>query len=290
MKKKFSDKIVPQKLEINDTTGKYEALQKQVAALLAKQEKLTLAKELAEAAVLAKSEFLANMSHDLRTPLHAILSYARFGIDKIDRIDKGKIVKYFSNIEESGKKLQEMLNKIVDLSKLEAGKMVFQMHSSSLGLVVQAIINEHRNTLTARGVAVSMEIPHDLNPVVCDNNKISQVMSTLFENAMYHAPDGSTITVTLANRFPRESGSNPALELRFRDCRTDAAPQAAITDFESYIKMERTKTGIGGNGINLAIAYEIIKFHKGAIRVENNPEGGATYSFTLPINRSDKPC
>lgn len=288
MAEKSTDKLGDQHFEDDDWANRYQLLQEQLQVMTAKQEKLMQAQAATEAALTAKSEFLANMSHDLRTPLHAILSYARFGIDKIDKIDKEKIVKYFSNIEESGKKLQEMLNKIVDLSKLEAGKMVFQLHSSNLGLIVQALVTEYAEIPNTKGIEVKTEIPDDLTPVVCDSNRITQVMRTLFQNAVSHAPEGSTVRVSLANRFHTDSESIAGLELCFEDNRADLAPQEAVDDFETFIKKERTKTGITGNGINLSIAYEIVKFHKGGFQVANLPGGGTSYSFTLPVHRSDE--
>ena len=100
------------------------------------------AKEAAEAANIAKSEFLANMSHELRTPLHGILSFSKFGITKMGRVKEEKLLHYFNRIRTSGKLLLDLVNDLLDLSKLESGKIDFEYTEADLYQLVKRVMNE----------------------------------------------------------------------------------------------------------------------------------------------------
>ncbi len=260
----------------------YQSLRELYEDLWQKNQDLLQAKQKAETAVAAKTEFLANMSHDLRTPLHAILSYSRFGIDKIEKIDKSKIIKYFRNIEESGKKLQEMLNKIVDLSKLESGKMSFQMYSINLSLVVQSLLKENQGILQTKKIKVDTSIPEHTSPVHCDQNKITQVMNSLFKNLLYHSPEGDEVRIAIEEEHPAGY-----MKISFKDRRTDPLSVEIVENFDAYIEKIRIKTGTDFEGIGLAIAYEIIKHHNGQLTARNRKNGGVEYSFTLPFHQNE---
>lgn len=260
-----------------DIPENYDDLRQQYQVLLSRFQEVLLALEIAESAKMAKSTLIANISHDLRTPLHAILSYSRFGIDKITRIDTEKIIKYFKNIEESGKKLQEMLNQIVDLSKLESGKMAFQMHSSNLLPMVQSMLSENKALLDSKQIKAKVETSGQVGTVICDQNKMIQVMSVLLSNAVWYAPEESNVTISIRNKDAQTVG------VSFHDHRKEPLPRIATENIEAYIEQEKIKPGIGTRGIGLAIANEIVKIHKGSLMAENKDTGGSVVWITLPL-------
>ena len=265
----------------------YQTLKQQFEDLQKTSRTLEMALERAESTVASQSEFLASMSHDLRTPLHAILSYSRFGVDKIDRVDKEKIVKYFRSIEESGKKLQEMLNQIVDLAKLESGKMAFQMYTINLNLIVAALLKDHRQNLDKKNLSIKTSFPEETNLVSCDQNKIGQVMNSLLNNAIHYSPEAETIHITIENSPPSQATPEQAVKISFQDQREERIPQEIVENFSIFIDQERKKTGGRVNGINLAIAYEIIKHHHGSMQAQNCNPRGVSYLFTLPLNQPE---
>lgn len=256
----------------DDLASEVERLKKREFELLKDLESAT-------AAGLAKSEFIANISHDLRTPLHAILSYSRFGMNKIDRVDKEKIIKYFIQIEKSGIKLQHMLDKLVDLSKLESGRMVFHTYTCKLSAIVQSLKIELSQPLQKKRLNLKVEIG-DIDSVSCDQNKIALVMHTLLDNAIENAPEGSQITITVA-ACGNESIVATELKICFKDQRIDPLPQELISDIESYLHKEKIKLGSGDLGVNLAICNEIVKQHRGRLWAERAGDG-SLFCFSLP--------
>jgi PAS domain S-box-containing protein len=248
------------------------------------------AKEAAEAANIAKSEFLSNISHELRTPMHHILGYARFGVDKIDRIDKEKTLFYFSRILKSGDSLLFLLNNLLDLSKLESGKMKFEMSQNDLKNIVYIVIKEFNSAIVKKGVVLSIKESLLPTTVFCDFNKIAQVIRNLLSNAIIYTAKDKGISISfelseipLVNRHS-ELKMIPAVITSVKDQGVGIPDAELDTVFDKFIQSSKTNTGAGGTGLGLAICKEIVEAHKGIIWAENNAEEGSTVNFLLPIN------
>ncbi|MBU3915687.1 response regulator [bacterium] len=241
------------------------------------------AKEVAEEANRAKSEFLANMSHELRTPMHGVLSYAQLGIANINQINKDKTLDYFKKIETSGNRLLLLLNNLLDLSQMEAGKAIYQMSKNNLLLITNAVLTRLKDTLDSKHQVLEI-IKTDANTeLVCDSERIGQVMQNLISNAIKFSPEDKKIRISFENeKIQLNSIVVPAVKVIVDDQGVGIPEGEFDSVFDKFIQSSRTRTGAGGTGLGLAICYEIVKSHQGKIKVQNNPENGARFTVVLP--------
>ncbi|MBU2645008.1 PAS domain-containing sensor histidine kinase [bacterium] len=287
--------VVFQHYDISDRKRAEDALQKAYGELEQEVKKRTAdyqkAKEEAELASSLKSEFLANISHELRTPMHHILNYSKYGIEKLNRSSLDKLQHYFTQIRISGERLLILLNNLLDLSKLESGREDFEMQNTDLASMVENLIPEFSFSATEKSISLDMEKPGFSTNVACEAFRIGQVLRNLISNAIQYTPARRSITISFE---PAEltTGSNramattaPAIMVRIKD-EGIGIPEAELdTIFDKFIQSSKTKTGAGGTGLGLAIGKEIIEAHHGKIWAENNPTGGATFCFVLPIDQ-----
>jgi signal transduction histidine kinase len=262
------------KLLAEESKEELERLNKQLATSVRKAN--LLAQE-AMVANQAKSEFLANMSHELRTPLHSILSFASFGTKKYAGAKPQKLLDYFNRIKRSGQTLLELLNDLLDLAKLESGKAMFAFEPSDLGILVRTVTNELDTLLSERNLSIRHERSKFDGQVALDAERIKQVLRNLLNNAIKFSPEGGTIDVAVCC----VAGS-----VRVSVCdQGPGIPQDELEAvFDKFIQSSKTKTGAGGTGLGLAICLEIVTAHKGRIWAQNRPEGGAVFSFEIPLS------
>ena len=258
-----------------------ELVEKQTADLIA-------AKDEAERANQFKNEFLANMSHELRTPMHAILSFAGIGVEKIDSASKEKLLHYFSSIKKSSKRLMVLLNDLLDLSKMEAGRMEFNQQNYDLKLVVKTALNEleeliHKKSLTLEVVADAID-----TMVYIDTDKMLQVMRNLLSNAIKFSSEGQSIRISFSeSNLPighrhSDTGTVPAISISVSDQGIGIPEDELATIFDKFVQSSKTRSGAGGTGLGLAICKEIVEGHNGSIQALNNPEGGTVFTLSIP--------
>lgn len=259
-------------------------LERQIAI---RTEELNRAKEQAEKANQLKSEFLANISHELRTPMHAILNYSKYGIEKSGKTDTAKNLHYFRNIRTSGERLMNLLNNLLDLSKLEAGKEVYRMAETDVYRVAVDAIEEFKGIWAKKSIHIVRTNSASSTVILCDEYKIGQVLRNLLSNAIRFSPEGGEISISFGSDVIRkEDRSVNALKVAISD-NGQGIPEDELQDvFEKFTQSSRTKTGAGGTGLGLAICKEIISAHRGIIWAENNASGGARFSFLLPFETS----
>ncbi|KAA3615546.1 MAG: sensor histidine kinase [Calditrichaeota bacterium] len=266
------------------------ALEKEIQVRNETAIRLRKAKEEADEANRTKSEFLANMSHEIRTPMHAILSYSRFGIRKIDTASSEKLHDYFKNINLSGTRLMTFLNDLLDLSKLEAGKMTYHFAEHDLFTIIKTVELEFAALMRERTQDFQLSIPKSLPLIILDRNRITQVISNLVSNAIKFSPDYKTIYISVEELPLLNAGkSSTALQVRVTDEGIGLPDDELEVIFEKFIQSRKTKTGAGGTGLGLSICKEIIVAHKGKIWAERNPEGqGSSFVFTIPQKSKTK--
>jgi signal transduction histidine kinase len=245
------------------------------------------AKQSAEAANMAKSEFLANISHELRTPMHGIISFAKFGLTKKNPTPE-KIQDYFTNINISAQRLLGLLNDLLDLSKLEAGKMGLDMAEQDLVQTVEAIVRPMEALAAQNELRLRIEVSTPETLVEMDAARIGQLVQNLLGNALRFGKKGTEVTLTIGDaelasgRRRADRQRLPAIELIVAD-RGPGIPEGELeTIFEKFIQSSKTKTGAGGTGLGLAICREIAILHYGEITARNRPEGGAEFVLRLP--------
>ena len=252
------------------------------------------AKEEAEIANIAKSEFLANISHELRTPMHGILSFSKFGIDKLDKISEEKKLDYFKKIRTSGERLMILLDNLLDLSKLEAGKEVYKMESINILQVVEDVVSERESIWKEKKLEIKTDESLASTTIRCDKRKVEQVIRNLLSNAIKFTPKDKHVAISMSSgelQLGQRSTDKKvvsALIVSVKDEGVGIPENELESVFDKFIQSSKTKTGAGGTGLGLAICKEIIIAHNGKIWAENNPEGGATFSFMLPCEKEVK--
>jgi signal transduction histidine kinase/DNA-binding response OmpR family regulator len=267
--------------EHNDSLvrGQAEIRRKNEELELARSEMMRRAEEL-ERANRYKSEFLANMSHELRTPLNSMLILSHLlADDKTGKLD-AKQVEFAKTINKSGSDLLALINDILDLSKVEAGKMEFHIEDVSLGEVAVSMENLFRHPAEHKGLVFAYELdPAAPSTIRTDGQRLQQVIKNLIGNALKFTERGSvTLRVTPA---PADSGMAVALTVTDTGIGIPTEKQAAV--FEAFRQADgSTNRRFGGTGLGLSISRELIQHLGGTLRMESVVGVGSSFSVLLP--------
>jgi signal transduction histidine kinase len=237
-------------------------------------------KRRAEMASEAKSEFLRNMSHEFRTPLHALISFSSYGIKEYETAERSQLQQYFTMMQKGAQRLSKLVNEVLDLARMEQGEQMFTMAKSNMvdiaarsAELVQSLANEKKLTLKLEHALPAID-------VVCDQDKIMQVITNLLANAIKFTPNGNAITIEMV---VNNQDTDRRITVAVVDEGIGIPENEVEMIFESFRQSSRTNTGAGGTGLGLAICRSIVQAHSGRIWAQNNPSGkGARVSFTMP--------
>lgn len=250
---------------------------------------LRLAKEAAEKASQSKDEFLANMSHELRTPLHAIQSFSKLGLTKLETVPVEKLGGYFARIQTNGKRLIRLVDNLLDLSKLEASKMDFEFNQADLASLIDNCVREFEASLIEKNLKIIITPAAFDTYAVMDAFRIEQVIINFLSNAAKFSADKKAITLRIAEdsiaqgKRKTDQLSVPGVCFSVKD-EGPGVPECELESvFDKFTQSSDTKSGAGGTGLGLAICKEIINQHDGRIWAENCADGGAEFSFSIPV-------
>ena len=242
---------------------------------------LKQAKELAETANHAKSEFLANMSHELRTPLHAILSFANYGEKKIESATRSELLRFFQQIATSGMRLIPLINSLLDLAQLEAGRMKYAFRDHDLITEIELAINELTPLAEKKGLEMRIIPPEITTTAFFDQGRIGQVIRNILSNGIKFSDPSTTIRVAFTQHMQSPNRIMLRTTISNRGIEIPEAELAAI--FDKFAQSSKTKSGAGGTGLGLAICRQIVEDHRGKIWADTGADGATRFHFTLPL-------
>jgi len=223
-----------------------------------------------------KSQFLANMSHELRTPMNAILGYTELIMDHIYGEVPEKISEILERVQQSGHHLLDLINDVLDISKMEAGQLTLALNDYSLAEVVQTVFSAVESLAVEKGLTLTISLPADLPVGKGDERRLAQVLLNLLGNAIKFTEVGEVqVRATAADGV-------------FTVAVSDTGPGISEADqqkiFEAFQQADSSITRKkGGTGLGLSIVKRIIEMHGGRVWVESRLGKGSTFWFTLPI-------
>jgi signal transduction histidine kinase len=226
-----------------------------------------------------KSEFLANMSHELRTPLNSIIGFSEVLSERMFGELNQKQDEYVKDIHSSGRHLLSLINDILDLSKIEAGKMELELSEFDLPAALDNAMTLLKERAQRHGIALKLEINPDLGTVRADERKFKQIMLNLLSNAVKFTREGGSVAVTA-----KPNGTMIEISVADTGAGITAEDQKSLFEEFKQLGPDRARKA-EGTGLGLALTKRFIELHGGAIRVESAIGKGSTFSFTLPIRR-----
>jgi signal transduction histidine kinase len=273
--KKTPGEFAPEVVELLKTFATQSALAIQNAQLF--REIGDKSRQL-EAASRHKSEFLANMSHELRTPLNAVIGFSEVLKDRLFGDLNEKQAEYLQDIHASGTHLLSLINDILDLSKIEAGRMDLELTDFDLPGAIENALILVRERAGRRGITLGHTVDERVGVVYADERKVKQILLNLLSNALKFTPEGGRIDV-------RTAVNEGTVEISVADTGVGIAPEDQDAIFEEFRQVGTADKKVEGTGLGLSLARKFIGLHGGRIWVKSQVGQGSTFTFTLPIRR-----
>lgn len=249
------------------------------------EEKLKKAYVAAENANKAKTEFLNNMSHDIRTPMNVILGYNHL---MKSQLTESKQLDYQKKIEQSGKLLLAIINNVLDMARIESGKIKVDENYERVGEVVDEIISTFSSEAEEKEIHLSgsMKVTH--RNILCDGTKIREIYVNLVSNAMKYTPRGGNVTITV-EELPCEKEGYMKVKSEIKDTGIGMSKEYLPTLFEPFSREQNTTIGrIGGTGLGMPIVKKMVDLMGGSIEVASELGKGTVFTFTLMHKIADR--
>ncbi len=272
----------------DENSARLAELRRLAAELDRRGRELSEANLRAQEANRAKSQFLANMSHELRTPLNSIIGFSEILSAKLETQIEPRFTKFLLNILGSGRHLLGLINDILDLSKIEAGKMEMHLERISLGDLMRGVESIMHGVAAKRGIEIALELEADLPPVVADAPRLKQILYNLVSNAVKFSPEGRPVTVRVRRST---TGAVPlgveSVVLEVQDHGHGIRREDQKMIFEEFRQVDgETTRNMGGTGLGLALVKRFVEMHGGLIEVESEPGQGSLFRVILPVDAS----
>jgi signal transduction histidine kinase len=225
-----------------------------------------------------KSEFLANMSHELRTPLNAIIGFSEVLHDRMFGEINDKQAEYLDDIHSSGEHLLSLINDILDLSKIEAGRMELELSRFDVAGALENSLTLIRERASRNNIALALECDAEVGEWTADERKFKQIMLNLLSNAVKFTPQGGSISV-------RARRADSCVEIAVADTGIGIKPEDQELIYEEFRQAggDHLKKS-EGTGLGLALTKRFVELHKGKISLQSEVGKGSTFTFTLPEN------
>jgi signal transduction histidine kinase len=274
VRRKATGEFRPEVIELLKTFATQSVLAIQNARLFREIEEKS---QQIEAANRHKSEFLANMSHELRTPLNAIIGFSEVLQERYFGELNEKQAEYTDDILTSGRHLLSLINEILDLSKVEAGRMELELAAFYLPLAIDNARTFVRERATNHGITLEVKVDERIGDIVGDERKIKQILLNLLSNAVKFTPEGGRITISARP-------TNGSVEISVTDTGIGIAEEDQPKIFEEFRQVGSDYAHkVEGTGLGLTLAKKFVELHGGRIWVESEVGKGSTFVFTLPI-------
>jgi len=271
--RKSAGEFAPESIDLLKTFATQSALAIQNARLFREIEDKSRQLEIASQ---HKSEFLANMSHELRTPLNAIIGFSEVLYERMFGEINDKQAEYLTDILESGRHLLSLINDILDLSKIEAGRMELEPSEFDLPSAIENTLILVRERAQRRAITLEHTVDERVGTIRADERKVKQVLLNLLSNALKFTPEGGRIDVV--------AGAHDGVtEISVTDTGVGIAPEDQEAVFEEFRQVGTAARKVEGTGLGLAISRKFIELHGGRIWVKSQPGIGSTFAFTLPL-------
>jgi signal transduction histidine kinase len=233
-----------------------------------------------ESASQHKSEFLANMSHELRTPLNAIIGFSEVLTERMFGDLNEKQEEYLRDISASGTHLLSLINDILDLSKIEAGRMELELTDFDLPTAIDNALILVRERAGRRGITLEHSVDERLGEIHGDERKVKQVLLNLLSNALKFTPEGGRVEV-------RAGMVDGMAEISVTDTGVGIAPEDQGAIFEEFRQVGTAEKKAEGTGLGLTLCRKFVELHAGKIWVKSQVGVGSTFTFTIPVRRGE---
>jgi signal transduction histidine kinase len=234
----------------------------------------------AERAGAAKAEFLAKMSHELRTPLNAVIGYSQMLLEDAQDEGDAESAADLDRIHRAGHHLLRLVNEVLDLSKIEAGKMDLNPETIEVATFLTNMVDGYRETAKAEGNTLELRLAPDLGTITCDPRKTAQAISQIVDNAIKFTKDGE-IVVSASRRSAAEGDQ---ILVVVRDTGIGMAPEAIPGLFEKFtVAEDASSSKYGGTGLGLALSLRLCRLMGGDISAESRLGVGSTFTVTMPV-------
>jgi signal transduction histidine kinase len=264
--------------ELNQLASAFNDMARRLAQAM---QEVTEARARAEHASRAKSAFLANMSHELRTPLLAVQGYAELVREEAEKLNAEQIVADASQIESAGKHLSTLLNEVLDLSKIESGKLTLVIEEMDLRPVVDAVTATVKPLVAQNANSLTSRVQPGAECMWGDELKIRQILINILGNAAKFTTGGDITLDVMRARTPE---GEAAVQFIVRDTGIGMTPEQTGRIFEEFEQAEPTTArAYGGSGLGLAICKKLSRLMNGDIVVHSELARGTTFTITLPI-------
>jgi signal transduction histidine kinase len=263
--------------------GLIDAFNGMLSQIQRRDEALIIARDKAEEVSRTKSAFLANMSHELRTPLNAVIGYSEMLQEELTEIGQRSLVPDLVKIHSAGTHLLGLINDILDLSKIEAGKMTIHAETFEVPTLVQDVVSTIQPLIEKNGNTLAVETGFDLGDMHSDITRIRQVLLNLLSNASKFTSKG---TVLLTVRRERTGGAD-WMVFAVRDSGIGMTPEQLAKLFRPFTQADSSTTRkYGGTGLGLAISRAFCSMMGGDIQVESVSGQGSTFTVRLPVSHA----